>query len=69
MTYAPQFIFLYMGKRGPQNISLSGMGWLLAQLLHSIIIGNDVVDQEISLNSLVWIIMDYSFALDLILAV
>lgn len=69
MTYAPQFIFLYMGKRGPQNISLSGMGWLLVQLLHSVIIGNDVVDQQISLNSLVWIIMDYSFALDLILAV
>lgn len=41
----------------------------LAQLLHSVIIGNDTVDQQVSLNSLVWIIMDYSFALDLILAV
>lgn len=41
----------------------------LAQLLHSVIIGNDTVDQQVSLNSLVGIIMDYSFALDLILAV
>lgn len=47
-----------------ESLSIGDGGGFLAHLLLSVITGTDTKDQQVSVNSLAWVVMDNGLALD-----